>query len=161
MSAETDQTPCNVNEKTIHLALLGLALIGLIAGLALPQLHLQVEAGLIWSAATIPVIIALTISIIRDFWIGRVGVDAIALVSMSAAVAMSQPLAGVVVAIMYTGGNVLEDYARGKAERDLRSLRDRTPRTAHKWTGEDLTDIAVEDVATGDELLVRAGELIP
>ena len=74
---------------------------------------------------------------------------------------MSQPLAGVVVAIMYTGGNVLEDYARGKAERDLRSLRDRTPRTAHKRIGEDLTDIAVEDVATGDELLVRAGELIP
>ena len=161
MSAETDQTPCNVNEKTIHLTLLGLALIGLIAGLALPRFHLQVEAGLIWSAATIPVIIALTISIIRDFWIGRVGVDAIALVSMSAAVAMSQPLAGVVVAIMYTGGNVLEDYARGKAERDLRSLRDRTPRTAHKWIGEDLTDIAVEDVATGDELLVRAGELVP
>jgi heavy metal translocating P-type ATPase len=150
-----------VNEKTVHLTLLGLALIGLIAGLALPQLHLQVEAGLIWSAATIPVIIALTISIIRDFWIGRVGVDAIALVSMSAAVTMSQPLAGIVVAIMYTGGNVLEDYARGKAERDLRSLRDRTPRTAHKWIGEDLTDIAVEDVATGDELLVRAGELIP
>lgn len=150
-----------MNEKTIHLTLLALALIGLIAGLTLPLFDFQVEAGLIWSAATIPVIIALTISIIRDFLIGRFGVDAIALVSMSAAVAMGQPLAGVVVAIMYTGGNVLEAYARGKAERDLRSLRDRTPRTAHKWIGDELTDIAVEDVVVGDELLVRAGELLP
>ena len=150
-----------MNEKTIHLTLLALALIGLIAGLALPLLHFDVEPGLIWSAATVPVIIALTISIIRDFLIGRFGVDAIALVSMSAAVAMGQPLAGTVVAIMYTGGNVLEDYARGKAERDLKSLRDRTPRTAHKWIGDELTDIAVKDVAVGDQLLVRAGELLP
>ena len=122
MSAEIDQIPCNVNEKTIHLALLGLALIGLIAGLALPRLHLQVEAGLIWSAATIPVIIALTISIIRDFWIGRVGVDAIALVAMSAEIAMTQPVAGVVVTIMYTGGNVLEDYARGRPSETLENF---------------------------------------
>ena len=85
----------------------------------MPRLHLQVEAGLIWSAATIPVIVALTISIIRDFWIGRVGVDAIALVAMSAEIAMTQPLAGVVVAIMYTGGNVLEDYARGRPSETL------------------------------------------
>jgi heavy metal translocating P-type ATPase len=150
-----------MNEKTLHFILLALALFGLIAGFVLPLLQLQAEANLIWSAATIPVIIALMISIIRDFWIGRFGVDAIALVSMSAAVAMGQPLAGIVVAIMYTGGNVLEDYARGKAERDLRSLRDRTPRTAHKWVGDELMDVAVEYVAVGDALLVRAGELLP
>jgi heavy metal translocating P-type ATPase len=150
-----------MNERNFHLAFLAIAIVGLIAGLLSPLLHWQAEASLIWSVATVPVIVALAVSIIRDFLIGRVGVDAIALVSMAAAVAMGQPLAGVVVAIMYTGGNVLEDYARGKAERDLKSLRDRTPRVAHKWIGEKLIDIGVDDVAIGDELLVRAGELLP
>ncbi|PSJ60932.1 heavy metal translocating P-type ATPase [Pseudaminobacter soli (ex Li et al. 2025)] len=150
-----------MNERNFHLAFLAIAIVGLIAGLLSPLLHWQAEANLIWSVATVPIIVALAVSIIRDFLIGRVGVDAIALVSMATAVAMGQPLAGVVVAIMYTGGNVLEDYARGKAERDLKSLRDRTPRVAHKWIGEELVDIGVDDVAIGDHLLVRAGELLP
>ena len=44
---------------------------------------------------------------------------------MSGAVALGQNLAGVVVAIMYAGGNLLEDIAVARAERDLRSLIDR------------------------------------
>ena len=35
---------------------------------------------------------------------------------------MTQPLAGVVVAIMYTGGNVLEDYARGRPSETLENF---------------------------------------
>ncbi|WP_139102275.1 hypothetical protein, partial [Acinetobacter baumannii] len=62
--------------------------------------------------------------------------DAIALLSMSAALALGQPLAGVVVALMYSSGNVLEDIAIARAERDLRSLVDRAPRLAHRKTGE-------------------------
>ena len=87
--------------------------------------------------------------------------DAIALVSMSAALALGEPLAGVVVAIMYSGGNVLEDFARGRAERNLKALTDRTPRTAHRKGREGLGDIAVAEIVVGDELLVRAGEVLP
>ena len=59
-------------------------------------------------------------SIARDLAAGRLGVDAIALLAMSAALALGQPLAGIVVAIMYTGGTVLEDYAVARAERSLK-----------------------------------------
>ena len=41
---------------------------------------------------------------------------------MSAALLLGQPLAGVVVAVMYAGGNLLEDFAVARAERDLKSL---------------------------------------
>ena len=150
-----------MTERAFHLTFFAVAILGLALGLFAPLPRWQVDADLIWSVATIPVILALAYSIVRDFLIGRMGVDAIALVSMTAAVTMGQPLAGVVVAIMYTGGNILEDYARGKAERDLKSLRDRTPRVAHKWVGEELTDISVDDVQIDDQLLVRAGELLP
>ena len=119
------------------------------------------EAGTIWTAATLPVVAALAISILRDFWIGRFGVDAIALVSMSAALLLGQALAAVVVAIMYAGGTVLEDFARGRAERNLKALTDRSPRVAHRKSAHGTETIPVEEVAVGDELLVRAGELLP
>jgi cation transport ATPase len=45
---------------------------------------------------------------------------------MSAALALGQPLAGAVVALMYSGGNVLEDIAVARAGHDLRSLVDRS-----------------------------------
>ena len=42
-------------------------------------------ADLCWTFATVPVVAGLAVSIVRDFLAGRVGVDAIALISMSAA----------------------------------------------------------------------------
>lgn len=150
-----------VREMTIHLGLFSLALAGTVAGLLAGRLGSPVPENLIWAAATIPVAAVLAVSILRNMLIGRVGVDAIALVAMVASIAMGEPLAGAAVAMMYSGGNLLEDYARGKAERELRSLRDRTPRIAHRREAGGLVDIPAEDVAPGDELLVRAGELLP
>ena len=98
---------------------------------------------------------------IRDFLAGRVGVDSVAFVSMSGALALGQNLAGIVIAIMYAGGNVLEDFAVARAERDLRSLIDRAPRIAHRRIGSRIEDVPIEQVAIGDEILVRGGEIIP
>ncbi len=105
--------------------------------------------------------VALAISIIRDILAGRMGVDAVAFLSMVAALALGENLAGVVVAIMYAGGNVLEDYAVGRAERDLKSLVDRAPRVAHRRVGASIEDVPIEQVLLGDLILVRAGEVIP
>ena len=150
-----------MRETLLHLGLFAIALAGAAAGLLAGSLDWGISARLIWSAATIPVATALAVSILRDMLIGRVGVDAIALVAMSASVILGEPLAGAVVAMMYSGGNLLEDYARGRAERELRSLRDRTPRIAHRLEAGHLDDVAADDVAPGNELLVRAGELLP
>ena len=73
-----------------------------------------------------PVVVALAVSIVRDLMAGRMGVDVIALLSMSGAIALNQSLAAIVVAIMYTGGTLLEDYAVTRAERNLKSLVDRS-----------------------------------
>jgi len=150
-----------VSERLVHRALLALALVGLFAGTAAYLYDEPGLAGRIWGAATLPVVVGLAVSIVRDFTMGRVGVDAIALFSMSVALFLGEPLAGVVVAIMYAGGNALEDFARGRAERELRALTDRTPRVAHRRVDSRLDDVPVEAVRVGDELLVRAGELLP
>ena len=115
----------------------------------------------IWAAGTLPVIAGLALSIIRSLRAGRMGVDAVAFVSMSAALLLGQPLAAIVVAVMYAGGNVLEDFALARAERDLKSLVNRAPRVAHRRTGDEFDDVAIEVVAVGDTLLVRAGEIVP
>src|SRR5208337_4554435 len=92
---------------------------------------------------------------------GRLGVDAIALISMSAAIALGQPLAGAVVALMYSGGNVLEEIAVARAEGSLRSLVDRAPRIAHRRVGDQIEDVSVDAIAVGDQILARAGEVVP
>ena len=123
-------------------ALVSIAIAGLAAGIAAALAGRPALADLCWTLATLPVIAGLAVSMTRDLLAGRLGVDAIALVSMSAAVALGQPLAGAVVALMYSGGNVLEDIAVARAERDLRSLVDRAPREAHR-----LAEGRVEEVA--------------
>ncbi|MGB9113999.1 heavy metal translocating P-type ATPase [Bradyrhizobium sp.] len=148
-------------ERVLRWALVAIAVTGLAAGIAAHAGHRSDLADLFWTLATAPVVVGLAVSILRDFLAGRLGVDAIALVSMSAALALGQPLAGAVVALMYSGGNVLEDIAVARAEHDLRALVDRAPREAHRRIGDHIEEVPISDVAVGDRLLVRAGEIIP
>ena len=148
-------------ERVLRWALVTIAIAGLAAGIAARTADRSDLADLCWTLATAPVVLGLAISIVRDFWAGRFGVDAIALVSMSAALALGQPLAGAVVALMYSGGNVLEEIAVARAEHDLRSLVDRAPREAHRRIGDRIQEVPISDVAVGDQLLVRAGEIVP
>jgi heavy metal translocating P-type ATPase len=150
-----------INERVVRRALIVVALLGLAAGLVAYTSGKSLLAHWIWGAATVPVVIALAVSISRDLLQGRMGVDAIAFLSMTAALALGQSLAGIVVAIMYAGGTVLEDFAVARAERSLKSLVDRAPRTAHRRVDQSLEDVPVDEVKIGDAILVRAGEIIP
>ena len=148
-------------ERVLRWALVAIAIIGLSAGIAFHLAGRQDYAHLCWTLSTVPVLAGLAVSIVTDFLNGRFGVDAIALVSMSAALALGQPLAGVVVALMYSGGNVLEDVAVARAEHDLRALVDRAPRDAHRCVAGGVEEVPVGDVTIGDRLLVHAGEVVP
>ncbi|MFY9899241.1 MAG: heavy metal translocating P-type ATPase [Xanthobacteraceae bacterium] len=150
-----------VTKRLFRRALVAIALGGLLSGALAWAMARADIAAWCWAAGTIPVVIALLLSILREFATGHVGVDSVALVSMSGALALGQNLAGVVVAVMYAGGNLLEDIAVARAERDLRLLIDRAPRIAHRRRGSVIEDVAVEHIAVGDEILVRAGEVIP
>jgi len=148
-------------ERLFRRALIAIALGGLIAGGAAWAAGRDDMANWCWAAGTVPVVIGLLVSMIRDFLAGRIGVDSVAFVSMSGALALEQNLAGIVIAIMYAGGNLLEDIAVARAERDLKSLIDRAPRIAHRRINSTIEDIAIEQVAVGDGILVRAGEVVP
>ena len=150
-----------MTERILRRFLVWIALAGLAAGIVL-WLGGQAEwSRPVWASGTLPVISGLALSMMRSLLAGRVGVDAVAFVSMSAALLLGQPLAGAVVAVMYAGGNVLEDFAVARAERDLKSLVDRAPRVAHRRTDDEIEDVPIDAVAVGDTILVRAGEVVP
>jgi heavy metal translocating P-type ATPase len=150
-----------LSERFFRRALIAIAIAGLVLGFVAWSAGRSDLAQWCWVGGTVPVIIGLLISIVRDLSAGRMGVDSIALISMSGAVLLGEALAGIVVAIMYAGGNVLEDFAVARAERDLRSLIDRAPRIAHRRAGSIITDTPIEQVAVGDIILVRGGEVVP
>ena len=147
--------------RFLRRALILWALAALSAGLLASLQGLDAPASWIWAAGTVPVIAALGVSITRDLVTGRMGVDLVALISMTAALVLNANLAAVVVAVMYAGGTVLEDFAVARAERDLKSLADRAPRIAHRRLDNSVEDIPVDLVQLGDTVLVRAGEIVP
>jgi heavy metal translocating P-type ATPase len=148
-------------ERVLRWSLVSIAIAGLSAGILAVLTGRSDLANLCWILATAPVVAGLAVSIVRDLLSGRFGVDAIALVSMSVALVLGQPLAGAVVALMYSGGNVLEDIAVARAEHDLRSLLDRAPREAHRRVEGRIEEVPIGAIAVGDQLLVHAGEVVP
>jgi heavy metal translocating P-type ATPase len=101
-------------------------------------------------------------SMVKALFRGRWGIDLLAITAIGATVVVGEYIAALVIVLMLTGGEALEDYAQGRATRELTDLLKRSPRNAHR-VGEsgDLTDIAVEDINPGDVLLVKPAETVP
>jgi heavy metal translocating P-type ATPase len=127
-------------------------------------LHLTGEAGagdVVWAVSLTVMIVPLARSVLRSLLRRDVGVDAIALVSMAGALALGQYAAGAVIALMLAGGNALEEVAGRHARRELTKLVQRAPRVAHRRSGRAVEEVPVEELAVGDVVVVRAGEVIP
>ena len=77
------------------------------------------------------------------------------------ALLLQQPLAGLIVVLMQTGGEALERYAQGRASQAVRELEAQAPRVAHRIIHGQTEDVPAEAVEPGDELLIRPGELLP
>lgn len=101
---------------------------------------------------------------VADLRRGRYGVDVLAVTAIVATVAVDEYWASLVIVLMMTTGRTLETLAAGRAERELSALLERAPRTAHLLThgGSDhTTDVPVDLVRPGEELLVKPGEVLP
>ena len=117
-------------------------------------------AGL-WATATALTLVLLVVSVIQSLRKRAFGVDIIALLAMSGALILHEFLAGAVIALMLLGGRALEDFAQSRAKRELTALLRKAPQSAHRYEGDALTTINVEDVRRGDLLLIKPGEVVP
>ena len=141
--------------------LLVIAALGLAVGLALWAARRGDLATLAWSAGVIPVLAALVAEIIRGLVRQEVGLDIVAALSMSAALVFGETLAAAVVALMYSGGTFLESFAQGRAQREMSDLLSRVARTTTLYRDDRLIQVPLDDVAPGDLLLIRQGEVAP
>ena len=104
---------------------------------------------------------ALCVEIVRSLAQGGVGLDIVAALSMSAALLFGETLAAAVVALMYSGGTFLESFAQGRARREMSDLLSRVPRTATRHRNGALDEVPLDDIAPGDLLLIRQGDVAP
>ena len=116
---------------------------------------------MLWGATTLLCLLPLAFTVVRELSRGRTGVDLIAVLAMAGALLGGEQLAGAVVAVMLAGGQVLERHAAGRARGELTHLLSRAPRVAHRRDGERLVEVPLGEVAPGDVLLVRAGDVLP
>jgi cation transport ATPase len=138
-----------------------LALAGVLVGLALLAAGHDAAADAVWVAATVVVLVPLIATVVRSLARGDVGVDVIALIAMAGGLALGEYLAAAVVALMMSGGEALEDYAAGRSRRELAALLARAPSTATLRRDGALVEVPVGEVAAGDLVIVRAGEVLP
>jgi heavy metal translocating P-type ATPase len=141
--------------------LIGIAATGLLVGGLLNWFAQPEEAGWVWSAATAPVLLGLFAQIVISLRKGDIGLDIVAALSMSAALAFGEPLAANVVAMMYAGGQLLEDFAQGRAKREMTALMGRVAQTAMRFDGDALQQVPIADIKPGDRLLIRQGDVLP
>lgn len=145
----------------LNVALLAVALIGLVSGLGLLSVGQPNLAIMAWAAGVIPVLAALVVEIVRSLMKGEVGLDIVAALSMSAALLFGETLAAAVVALMYSGGTFLESFAEGRARREMSDLLSRVPRTATRHCNGALEEVPLDDIAPDDLLLIRQGDVAP
>jgi heavy metal translocating P-type ATPase len=143
------------------IAVLAIALCGLAAGIGLSIAGSRELAEMAWVAGVLPVLAALAVEIVRSLWRGEVGLDLVAALSMSAALAFGETLAAAVVALMYSGGTFLESFAEGRARREMHDLLARVPRTATLHRNGALEEVPIDAILPGDLLLIRQGDVVP
>jgi heavy metal translocating P-type ATPase len=143
------------------LALVSIALLGLIAGFVAPELGLAGAQPYLWAGAALVVLAFLLFEIGHSLRRGEFGLDIVAALSMSAAVLLGEELAAAVVALMYSGGQLLEDFAQARARAEMKQLLARVPKRALRYADGQLEDVPIEAIQPGDRLLVRQGDTVP
>lgn len=100
--------------------------------------------------------------VVQDIRRRSFGSDILAVFALIGAIATDQLFAAAVVSFMLASGRILESWAEGQAERQLRSLIERVPRRTHLVKpNSDIEEILIEDVKIGDRVLIRSGEIVP
>ena len=136
----------------LHFALSGanLTTVASIAAMDIPLLAVIIIGG-------IPLLIQNSVKLFN----GSVGADFLGAIELVAAALLGQYLAAILIIIMLSGGQALEAYAMRKASSVLRALSDRMPSKAHRKNGAKVEEIALADIAIGDEIVVFPHETAP
>ena len=142
--------------------LIGLTLLVALAGWGFNSANLDLFEQLTVSGYALLVAVKQGWRMVKSLVAGQVGLDILAVTAILATIIVGEFWASLVIVLMLTGGEALEDYAEGRAERELSSLLEHVPHVAHRYRADGTTeDVAASRVVIGDRLLVRPSEIVP
>ena len=100
--------------------------------------------------------------LVNDLRHKTMGSDVLAVLALLGALFTDELFAAAVISVMLATGRVLESWAEGQAERQLKALLSRMPRNVHRVKSDGtIEEIEIEQVNIGDHLLIRSGEITP
>ena len=105
--------------------------------------------------------VPLVLSLVRRIVAREFGSDLLAGVSILSSVLLGEYLVGAIIVLMLSGGEALEDYATRRASSVLDALAKRMPQIAHRKISSSFSDVAMDEVAIGDTLVVLPHETCP
>ncbi len=167
-NTEAQKAKLNPFSWNLDTAIVVLALTAIAAHMMLPFSAVGQPLLLYWPRHEWPLLLALFFGGVplllvllkrllkRDF-----GADILAGVSIFTAILLDEYLAGTLVVLMLSGGHALEEYAMGNASAVLQALARRMPAGAYRRQTGQLQDVALEEVAIGDQLVVYPHEICP
>lgn len=120
-----------------------------------------IPAHRIWTVGLVLTGAPVVWNTIRGALTGRFAADLVAALAILTAVLLGDPLPGLIVVLMQTGGEALELRAQGRASDAVRELEAAAPRLAHRLGPSGAEDVPAEAVGVGERLLIRPGELVP
>jgi heavy metal translocating P-type ATPase len=124
--------------------------------------NLPLFAQALWTIALIGAGFPVVWRTLRAARHGNYATDLVASLSIVTAAIIGQPLAGLVIVLMQTGGEWLEKFAERRASAAVSELEKAAPRIAHLITSHrGIVDVPVGELNVGDVFLVRPGEMVP
>lgn len=130
-------------------------------GLALQLAGQEIAARWLVSGAALLICIPLVVDMWHDLRSGTYGIDILAITAIVTAVILGEYWAAIVVGIMLTGGEALEDYAERRAKTELTALLQRAPQKATIMRGRKKIEVAAHAVTVGDKIILKPGEVVP
>ena len=133
-------------------------------------LHLILRYGIHTTPATyrIPLLAILVIGglpllydLLRKLLARKFGSDLLGGISIVTSILLGEYLAGSIIVLMLSGGEALESYALRSASSVLAALAKRMPSIAHRKQDSQILDVAMDEVAVGDTLVIYPHDICP
>jgi heavy metal translocating P-type ATPase len=141
--------------------LFSFAIVAILVTLALQILGYHVAAKWALSIAALIEVIPLLNDMYKSLRSGTYGIDLLAATAIIASVILGQHWAAIVIVLMLTGGEALEDYAERRAKSELNELLKNAPQTAKVIRKNKTIEVKVDDIHINDKIVIDAGDLVP
>jgi heavy metal translocating P-type ATPase len=137
------------------------AIVAGLAGLVLQLSHHHDIAFIVLGIVAMVEVLPLLWDMFQDVRSGKYGIDILAATAIVASVILRQEWAAIVVVLMLTGGQSLENYAERRAQSELDSLLKNAPVKAFVVRKGKTIEIPVDEIKLNDKILIKPGEVVP